>query len=76
MKIFVSLCLNIVQMRKLIYPLLLAIGFALGFFFKEMLKGGSHTEFNSDVVLERIRSVAKLTTVEGEYANLYNYNNF
>ena len=35
----------------------------------------SHTDVSSNVMLERIKKVVKLTTVEGNFSEIYNYKN-
>lgn len=66
-------------MRNLLYSIVLVVlGIAFGVMLdRYVLQGGSHnTTIDSNVVLERIRSVSKLVTVEGEYSNVYNIDDY
>lgn len=54
----------------------IVIGFILGFYSKDFLKVKEETKVDYNIVLEQIRSVSKLVTVEGEYSNVYNWDNY
>lgn len=56
--------------------LLILIGAILGFFGRSWLDGRSQTTVDYNIILEKIKTVAKLVTVEGEYSNVYNYQDF
>jgi hypothetical protein len=68
------------MMRKWLLPVLtLALVFALGYLFSLRLSarwGGRKVEDNAQVLLERIRAVAKLTTVEGYFTEVYDYKDY
>jgi hypothetical protein len=68
------------MMRKWLLPVLtLALVFALGYLFSLRLSarwGERKVEENAQVLLERIRAVAKLTTVEGYFTEVYDYKDY
>ncbi len=66
--------------NRILLPLLLLLLFILGFlaaryFYVEKRPGGN-VEENAQVLLERIRKVAKLVTVEGYFTEVYDYKDY
>lgn len=57
-------------------PVLLAflLGLLAGYMF--FRRGASNPEVDATVLLERIQTVAKLTTVEGRFSEIYDYNDY
>lgn len=65
-------------MRGIIALLLVLLGFAAGygvfFFFKS--ESNIKKEENTEILLERIKQVSKLITVEGYFTEIYNYKDY
>jgi len=47
----------------------------LGFSFFYKKKGSEHSKYQSVILIEKIKSVCKLITVEGDFAEIYHYEN-
>ena len=65
-------------LRFLFWTLLLVAMFALGLFVSRSINFGweRESEVDSTVLLEKIKTVAKLVTVEGYFSELYNYKDY
>lgn len=65
-------------LRYLLIILLLGMAFALGVYVSRSLDFGwdREEEKESTVLLEKIKTVAKLVTVEGYFSELYNYKDY
>ncbi len=65
--------------KYLVFLVLLLIAFIIGWLFSQYynplnaLKPKHHIEEESTVLLEKIQTVCKLVTVEGEFADIYSY---
>lgn len=56
--------------------IILALAFAAGVFLTWQYTRPSRPVENAAVLLEQVRNVAKLTTVEGQYSEVYNYSEY
>ncbi len=67
-------------MKKMVYPLLLAftVGIAAFFATKGFLAFDTktHTETQSQVLLEKVKTVCKLITVEGSFSDIYSHKDY
>jgi Protein of unknown function (DUF4230) len=63
-------------MKSFTQLLLAALAFCLGGFFTYKYFTPSRPVENASVLLEQIRTVAKLSTVEGQFSEIYNYSEY
>lgn len=65
------------MLKNTLFTLLILVVFALGAWLGARLLGSkSRPVEESTVLLERIREVCKLTTVEGQFSEIYSYNEY
>lgn len=64
-------------MKSFSQLILITLAFLIGGWFSyQYFKGGSKPIENSTVLLEQIRAVTKLSTIEGQFSEVYNYSEY
>ncbi|MBK8843623.1 MAG: hypothetical protein IPO33_12605 [Saprospiraceae bacterium] len=65
-------------MKYIVGLIAMLILFTSGYFFSQwlQLRQAEKNQISSEVILNRIKEVSKLVTVEGYFSEMYNYKNY